>query len=157
MRFFSYGAPDEPVIASGERKRLRPLLREFSDEELDSLQHFVAEFRFAGGARIIASGEHSDALLIIVSGSVQISASKAGKAEREVDRLVEGEVFGISSFLDGEASAITATARESTEVLALRRASFAQLAAWKPALAIALLEDLAAYASRRLRQFQTAC
>ncbi len=157
MRFFSYGAPDEPVIASGERKRLRPLLREFSDEELDSLQHFVAELRFAGGARIIASGEHSDALLIIVSGSVQISASKAGKAEREVDRLVEGEVFGISSFLDGEASAITATARESTEVLALRRASFAQLAAWKPALAIALLEDLAAYASRRLRQFQTAC
>ena len=157
MKFFSYTNPNEQVTDNVPPASLRPVLREFSDDELDSLDSFVAELRFATGSRIIAAGERNDALLIIVSGSVRITAGETGKAEREVDVLVEGEVFGISSFLDGEASAITATALQSTELLALRRASFAQLAAWRPALAIALLQDLAAYTSRRLRQLQTAC
>jgi len=163
MKFFSYTNPNEQVTDNLPPASLRPVLREFSDDELDSLDSFVAELRFATGSRIIAAGERNDALLIIVSGSVRITAGETGKAEREVDVLVEGEVFGISSFLDGEASAITATALhtatalQSTELLALRRASFAQLAAWRPALAIALLQDLAAYTSRRLRQLQAAC
>ncbi|MBL8402256.1 cyclic nucleotide-binding domain-containing protein [Accumulibacter sp.] len=156
MKFFSYTDPDQQVTEIVAPARLRPVLREFSDDELDSLDSFVAELRFATGSRIITAGERSDTLLIIVSGSIRITAGISVQTEREVDVLVEGEVFGISSFLDGEASAITATALQSTELLALRRDSFAQLAAWKPALAIALLQDLAAYTSRRLRQLQTA-
>jgi len=157
MKFFSYTDPNEQVTERVAPAGLRPVLREFSDEELDSLDSFVAELRFATGSRIVAVGERSDALLIIVSGSVRITAGEAGKGEREVDCLREGEAFGIASFLDGEASAIAATALESTQVLALRRAAFAQLAAWKPALAISLLQDLAAYTSRRLRQLEAAC
>jgi CRP-like cAMP-binding protein len=157
MKFFSYADPDQQVTADNRQASLRPLLREFSDDELDSLDSFVAELRFAAGSRIVAAGERNDALLIIVSGSVRLTTVAAGQAEREVDRLVEGEAFGIQSFLDGEASALGATALETTEVLSLRRASFEQLAAWKPALAIALLQDLAAHASRRLRQLQIAC
>jgi len=157
MKFFSYGDPDEQISAQGRQTSLRPLLREFSDEELDSLDSFVAELRFAPGSRIIAVGERNDALFIVVSGNVRLTTVAAGEAEHEVDRLVEGETFGIQSFLDGEASALGATALETTEILALRRASFEQLAAWKPALAIALLQDLAAHASRRLRQIQIAC
>lgn len=157
MKFFSYADPDEQITAQGRQTSLRPLLREFSDEELDSLDSFVAELRFAAGSRIIAAGERNDALFIVVSGNVRLTTVAAGEAEHEVDRLVEGEAFGIQSFLDGEASALGATALEATEILALRRASFEQLAAWKPALAIALLQDLAAHASRRLRQIQIAC
>jgi len=157
MKFFSYADPDEQITAQGRQTSLRPLLREFSDEELDSLDSFVAELRFAPGSRIIAVGERNDALFIVVSGNVRLTTVAAGEAEHEVDRLVEGETFGIQSFLDGEASALGATALETTEILALRRASFEQLAAWKPALAIALLQDLAAHASRRLRQIQIAC
>ncbi|SBT07223.1 Cyclic nucleotide-binding protein [Candidatus Accumulibacter aalborgensis] len=157
MEFFSYTDPDRQVNAESRSKPLRPVLREFSDEDLDTLDSFVAELRFAAGSRIIAAGERNDALFIVVSGSIRITVAETGKTEREVDRLVEGEVFGISSFLDGEASAISASTLESTELLALRRTSFDQLAAWKPSLAIAVLTDLAAYTSRRLRQLQIAC
>jgi CRP/FNR family cyclic AMP-dependent transcriptional regulator len=157
MKFFSYADPDEQITAQGRQPGLRPLLREFSDDELDSLDNFVAELRFAAGSRIIAAGERNDALFIVVSGNVRLTTVEADEAEHEVDRLVEGEAFGIQSFLDGEVSVLGATALEVTEILVLRRASFEQLAAWKPALAIALLQDLAAYASRRLRQIQIAC
>ena len=157
MEFFSYTDPDRQVNADARRKPLRPVLREFSDEDLDTLDSFVAELRFAAGSRIIAVGERNDAMFIFVSGGIRIAVAETGKAEREVDCLLEGEVFGISSFLDGEASAISASTLESTELLVLRRTSFDQLAAWKPSLAIALLADLAAYTSRRLRQLQITC
>lgn len=157
MKFFSYSDPDQQVTAIVAPDSLRPLLREFSDDELDSLHAFVAELRFAAGRPIVARGERNATLFIVVAGSVRITCGAADGSERELDRLSDGEVFGISSFLDGEASPIAATALESTELLALRRASFAQLAAWKPALAIALLEDLAVYASRRLRRLDIAC
>jgi len=157
MDFFSYSNPDARLSEEKRTAAIRPLLRELSDEDLDSLDQFAAALRFATGSRIIAVGEHSDALLIIVSGSVRLTTGASGQHEQRVDDLADGEVFGISSFLDGEASAINAIALESTELLALRRTSFEQLAAWKPALALALIQDIAAYASRRLRQLQVSC
>ncbi|HMW80910.1 MAG TPA: cyclic nucleotide-binding domain-containing protein [Accumulibacter sp.] len=156
MKFFSYDDPDER-LSDDATVALRPALRDFSEAQLDALHSFVAELRFAPGARVVAIGEHSPTLFIIVSGSVRIAAHQAGNAGRAGLVLGEGEVFGISSFLDGEASAISAEACEGCEVLALRRASFDQLAAWQPALAIALLHDLATYASRRLRVLNAAC
>jgi len=159
MKFFTYDDPDERLTDQAA-PLLRPALREFSEAQLDSLHSFVAELRFAPGARIVSIGEDCPSLFIIVSGSVRIAAKKEGKAandERARVVLGEGEVFGISSFLDGEASAISAEACDGSELLVLRRSSLDQLAAWQPALAIALLHDLATYASRRLRALDAAC
>lgn len=156
MKFFTYDDPDER-LGDDAPPALRPALREFSEAQLDALHNFVAELRFAPGARVVSLGEASATLFIIVSGSIRIAAGKTGNAERAEALLGEGEVFGISSFLDGEPSAIGAEALEGSEVLALRRSSFDQLAAWQPALALALLQDLATYASRCLRALNAAC
>lgn len=157
MQFFRYSEPDQKATAEVVPPTLRPVLREFSDDDLDNLASFASQLRYLTGSRIVSSGERNETLYIVVSGVVALSTSSAGDVERETDRRYEGEVFGISSFLDGEESTITATAWEATEVLALRRTSFTQLAAWKPMLAIALLQDLAAYVSRRLRQCAQVC
>ncbi len=157
MKFFSYDDPGERLTGDSPPPALRPALREFSEAQLDGLHNFVAELRFASGARVVSIGEHCATLFIIVSGCIRITDDKAGNAERAAPLLGEGEVFGISSFLDGEASAIGAEALEGSEVLALRRASFDELAAWQPALAIALLQDLATYTCQRLRQLKIAC
>lgn len=156
MKFFTYDDPDER-LGDDAPPVLRPSLREFSEAQLDTLHNFVAELRFAPGACIVSIGEPSATLFIIVSGSVRITTDKTDRAGRAEALLGEGEVFGISSFLDGEASAISAGALEGSEVLALRRSSFDQLAAWQPALALALLQDLATYASQRLRALSAAC
>lgn len=157
MDFFGYDDPEGRARQTPDAVRLRPVLRELSDADLDSLEQFAAALRYAPGSRIVSAGERNDTLLIIVSGSVRLTEGEDDRGKHSFEDLSEGEVFSISSFLDGEASAINATALESTEILALRRTSFEQLAAWKPALAIALLQDIAAYTSRRLRRLRVAC
>lgn len=154
MKLFSYEHPEADITETPDIPlRGRPVLREFSDPDLDALYNFLGELRFAAGSRILEIGAANDALYIIASGDVALHARPRGIGdETEVERLTEGELFGICAFLDGAPSAIGAVALRSVEVLVLRRDAFDQLAAWKPALAIALLQDLGKIASRRLRQ-----
>lgn len=152
MKFFSYDHPDEDIREAPAIAEARPVLREFSENDLDALYNFLAELRFEPGLNILAAGKKNDALHIIISGTVSVLDAQG----KTVEQLGEGEVFGIASFLDGQLQPLAATAATRVGIMVLRRAAFDQLAAWKPPLAMAILQDLGAYQSRRLRQLNLA-
>lgn len=153
MKFFSYENPEQDIVeAPAPVVAARPVLREFSDADLDVLHNFLSELRFTTGAPLVTAGSAGDGLYIIISGLVSVRLPDG----KEIEKLGEGELFGIASFLDGEPNPAAVTALGNVGVMVLRRDAFEQLAAWKPPLAVALLQDLAAFLSRRQRLNQTA-
>jgi len=123
-----------------------------TEEHWDEVRRYAAQPRYPEGACILAFGAATDALHIVLEGAIALSRQKLDpEDDREPDLLGPGAAFGITGFLDGEASALEATAASAASLLVLPRAGLEQLAAWRPLIAITLLHDVAAFASRRLR------
>jgi glutaminase len=153
--FFSYGgkAPaDKPAAAvATEPTPALAILGQLSDSDWEKFIAFTARRRYPGGAVIVAAGDTEKALFFVVSGAVSL-APPGGAATA----LADGEVFGVLSFLDGAASAVSVVANGPAEVLRLTPEALEQLSAWQPRIAMALLRDLGAHVAARLRRFQSA-
>jgi CRP-like cAMP-binding protein len=155
--FFSYQSPPPPSPkgAAAAAPALPPqwVLQELSPEDWEHVLRFAARRRYAAGAPVLALGATEPALHLIASGQVRLEGPGRPPMLRG-----EGEAFGLLSFLDGAPSAVSATVAPDApaELLRLTPDALAQLSAWQPRLAMALLRDVAALVAARLRALQPA-
>jgi CRP-like cAMP-binding protein len=148
--FFSYGGnPDKPAAALGSEPP-PAILGQLSDSDWEKFIGFTARRRYPVGAAIVGVGDAERALYFIVSGAVSVKPVSGTETA-----LADGEVFGVLTFLDGAASAVTVVATGPAEVLRLTPEALEQLSAWQPRIALALLRDLGAHVAARLRRFQS--
>ena len=120
-----------------------PLFDCLGDRELAALADLTFARTFEKGQLIILVDEPGDTLFIIRSGQVKVSLIHEDGREFILSLLTEGEVFGELALLDDEPRSANVVAFEETELLMLKRVDFLQLVQGIPAIAVALLEELA--------------
>jgi F420-non-reducing hydrogenase small subunit len=102
---------------------------------------------FEAGQRIYSQGDDSDAMYIILSGSVEI-VSGTGPEGYVLLRLNPGDFFGESEIVIERPRTASATAVERTQVMPIPRDEFSQRIGERPELALFILQAL----SQRLQR-----
>jgi signal transduction histidine kinase len=118
-------------------------------EELASLKRVTREVSFAGGAEIFKEGDAGDALYVVKSGQVQISAV-IGAGERQVlSRVPGGDVFGELAIIDNQPRSATAMAEVETVVYVVPRDAMVTMLTSSPQFSFSMMREI----TQRLREF----
>ena len=88
-----------------------------------------ANLLWPAGSAVFSAGEPSEALYVVLSGSVRIS-----EAEIEVARIGPGDFFGELSLLSDSTHGRSATVEEDAELLVVPKDSFKELLTSEPEL-----------------------
>ena len=121
-----------PLFAQVDRRRLRKLVRKAR----------LAEF--APGERVLAKGESTDSLYVVLGGTATAVGTPAPR------RLRTGDYFGELALADGAPRSATVVATEELHVMALPARSVLRIARRQPAVTLAMLRDL----STQLRRLE---
>jgi glutaminase len=156
-------ACEEAILADTPHLPARPvgvlaledceLFADLAPEELAIVRSHAQSRSFTPGETVIQSGSAADELLVLVSGSVEISLPiQSSRRRQRLDVLSAGMSFGEMAFIDGATRSADVLALETSECLVMRRDWFDDLARDHPALKIKILQQLARQLSSRLRQ-----
>jgi cAMP-dependent protein kinase regulator len=102
------------------------------------LQHVPA------GDRVYRAGELGDAMYLVESGEVELTAENAAGVVEEIGRIGADGFFGELSLLTGQIRVEDATAVRNTNLWVLKKADLDELAMQNPAIGKALSQGLAA-------------
>ncbi len=122
-----------------------PLFAGLSRRHLRKVAGAARIVRFHAETPIMRAGEPGNAFYVLLDGQVKVSRPRLPALTLEA-----GSFFGELSLLDGGPRTATVTAKESLACLTLTRARFTKLLRSEPAIAVAMVEELA----RRLRAAQ---
>lgn len=104
-----------------------PLFRTLPPERVDLVARALLAGRFRKGQVVFHQGDDGDAMYLVESGIVKISAESVDGQEAILTELRSGETFGELALLDGAPRSATAIAVEDTVTLRLPRAAFDDL------------------------------
>ncbi|HYW58277.1 MAG TPA: cyclic nucleotide-binding domain-containing protein [Polaromonas sp.] len=135
------------------------LLEDFTPEELDIFGASMFVVRAAPGQVLISEGDKGDWMLLVLSGTVDITKSTpAGDddpdAQDSISRLAvikEGAAMGEMSMFDRDLRYATCTAVDDVEAAVLSRAAIGQLIRRHPAVGAKLMVKIIQLLARRLR------
>lgn len=122
-----------------------PLFAALGKRHLRKVAGISRIVRFENETAIVRSGEPGDAFYVLVDGLVRVS-----RRGLPALTLGQGSFFGEIALLDGGPRAATVTANGPVTCLVVGRTRFLKLLRSEPALAVAMVEELA----RRLRATQ---
>ncbi len=126
-----------------------PLLAGQPPEALAALQTALTQRSVKAGKKVFKAGADRD-LFIVRRGSVKISLPLHKKDNYQLSTAGRGSLIGAMGFMDAAGHAGNAVALTDTEVYALSRPDFNQLASTHPAIALVLLQAVALNLSNRL-------
>jgi CRP-like cAMP-binding protein len=135
-----------------------PLLRDFTPAEADLLGAQMLRVRAQPGQVLIAEGEVSEWMMILLVGTVDVDKRRVAKDPSETTRLAvlrEGAVIGEMSMLDGEPRSASCRALSVVEAAVLTRSAVGALVISHPAVAAKLLVKLTQLLAQRLRNIST--
>jgi CRP-like cAMP-binding protein len=121
------------------RRRMTELLSRLDDAERAALRRAATARRFRKGATLFNEGDHSDRVLVLVSGRVKICSFTRDGRELILAVRGPGDLLGELSAIDGEARSATAIALEEVEALDLDGGAFQAYLESNPRLAVLLL------------------
>ncbi len=150
-----------PALADVLRQH-SSLLQDFQTDELALLGAVMRRFTGAAGQVLIQEGESGDWMLLIFSGTVDVTkhvmhldAEGLSTGESlEISRLAvvrAGASLGEMSMLDSEPRNATCTALEPVEVGVLTRSAISTLISQHPAVGAKLLVKITQLLAQRLR------
>jgi CRP-like cAMP-binding protein len=119
-----------------------PLFAGLSEEQLEAIGPHLRHRAYAEREVIVRRDSPGDALFLLTRGKVKVSYLDDDD-ETIITHLGAGDFFGELSILDGEGRSADVVAVEPTEVLMLSAADFNHCLMSMPAIAIALLRELA--------------
>jgi CRP/FNR family transcriptional regulator len=119
-----------------------PLFAGLNKRQLRAVAEACGSVRFSDGAGVVTEGDSSDALFIIVEGSVEVQ-----RKGRRVARIGAGEFFGEIALLDPGPRTATVTAASDVIALKLTRKNLLDVLRSDPQIPVRMMEALA----RRLR------
>ncbi|GAB2607309.1 hypothetical protein GCM10027034_45810 [Ramlibacter solisilvae] len=151
--------PCVSLSQEGELLAVSPLLADFTPAEADLLGASMLRVSAQPGQLLIAEGEASDWMMLLLSGTVDVGKRKGGTGSdgqeaSEVTRLAvikEGAVIGEMSMLDGEPRYASCRALGPVQAAVLTRAAVGRLIAAHPAVGAKLLVKLTQLLAQRLR------
>ena len=123
-----------------------PLFAGLSRRHLNKVASTGSLKRFHDNTAIVRAGEMGTSLYVVLDGTVSVR-----RRGLPVLRLGMGSVFGEMALLDGHQRSATVMADEPVLCLTIEQSRFLRLLRSEPAIAIALLQELAA----RLRAVQS--
>jgi len=133
-----------------DRLRHLDILTHFSDEQIDLLATCTSVVRYAKGAKVISEGHDSQDIFLIDSGDVEIRRDTPF-GHYSFARLKAGEVFGETSFIDGQPRSGDVFVAEDAVIFQLNALDLARVAEENPRWALALYWALWKSLSRKLR------
>ena len=125
--------------------RRTDLFARASDAELRAVAKMLKERRLHPNQVLFRQGDQADALYIIASGRVRVSASDRAGHEKVLAFLGAGEIVGEMGLLSGDARSATVTASTDARLLRLGKRDFDALSMRNPEA----MRDLARAVARR--------
>lgn len=127
------------------------LLEDFRPEEVSALGAAMLLIRAQPGQTLIAEGETGDWMLLLLSGTVDVTRRSPGGEVSRLAVIRQGAAIGEMSMLDGELRAATCVALEAVEAGVITRGAIGQLIREQPAVGAKLLVKLTQLLAQRLR------
>lgn len=130
-----------------------PLLEDFTLAEADIVGAAMLGARATAGQVLVAEGEVGDWMLVVLSGTVDVTR-RVGADLGETVRLAvirAGATVGEMSMLDGEPRYASCTAIDAVEFAVLTRQAVARLIHEHPAVGAKLLVKITQLLAQRLR------
>jgi len=128
--------------------RTVPLFATFPEEQLRMLATLVSRRSATRGSIIMAAGDPTDSLYIILSGRLKVMMSDADGKEVILSILGPGEFFGEMGLIDDAPRSASVVAIEPCELLVITRRDFKKSMAENTEMAMAVMRGLV----RRLRE-----
>ncbi|QJW85715.1 cyclic nucleotide-binding domain-containing protein [Ramlibacter terrae] len=135
-----------------------PLLHDFSPAEADLLGSLMLHVKARPGEMMIAEGDATDWMMLLLRGTVDVGKRIGPEADREVrgdnTRLAvlrPGAVLGEMSMFDGEPRYASCWALSEVEAAVLDRGAVARLIKAHPEVGAKLLVKLTQLLAQRLR------
>ncbi|HTD67975.1 MAG TPA: cyclic nucleotide-binding domain-containing protein, partial [Candidatus Limnocylindria bacterium] len=125
------------------------VFRSLSPEELASLKSVTREASFAGGTEIFKEGDAGDALYVVKSGQVQISAVMGDGQRQVLSRVPPGEIFGELAIIDSQPRSATAMADAETALYVIPREAMLNMLNNSPHFSFSMMREI----TQRLREF----
>jgi CRP-like cAMP-binding protein/KaiC/GvpD/RAD55 family RecA-like ATPase len=129
--------------AAGSTLKGIPLFSSVSIDDLSNLSRLFTKRRYRKGEIIFHKGDSGSTFHIINSGVVKLTIPSEEAEDVFLAHLGPGDFFGELALLDDRPRSATATARDSTETLALERQDFLNFVKWYPDVAVSILAVLA--------------
>jgi CRP-like cAMP-binding protein len=126
------------------------ILAELSDRDFDWLVHSGKRKEVSAGTVLIREGQPTDALYLVLSGTLTVLAEAL--EGRELARLTVGEVVGEMSFVDTRPPSATVKAAEDSVVWTISRSQLAVKLSQDNAFAAHFYRAIAVFLSDRLRE-----
>jgi len=125
-----------------------PLFASFAEEPLRTLTTVVTRRSVTRGTIIMAAGDPTDSLYIVLSGRLKVMMSDADGKEVILTILGPGEFFGEMGLIDDAPRSASVIAIEPCELLAITRRDFRKCLAENVEMSMAVMRGLV----RRLRE-----
>jgi len=128
--------------------RTVPLFAAFSDEQLVMLTHVVTRRSVPRGAMLMAEGDLTDSLYMIIAGRLKVMMGDAEGKEVILALLGPGEIVGEMGLIDDSPRSATVIAIESSELLSISKREFRKCLAGNFEMTMGVMRGLV----RRLRE-----
>ncbi|MCP5264479.1 MAG: Crp/Fnr family transcriptional regulator [Burkholderiaceae bacterium] len=125
-----------------------PLFSSLSEAQLDQLAAGSVRRNFPKGRTIVAEGEPSASLYILLSGRAKVQRSDAEGKEVILAMLGPGEAFGEMSLIDDAPRSASVITVESCDFMAINKDSFKSMLAQNQEMAMEVMKGLV----KRLRE-----
>jgi CRP/FNR family cyclic AMP-dependent transcriptional regulator len=147
------GAPLETDPAIGRRGvallKGVPMFAGLSRRHLRRLASNAEEVRYGRGRAIVRQGARADAFFVVAEGRARVV-----RANRTMAHLESGDFFGEMALLDGQPRSASVISETPLTTIRLTRARFNKLVDSEPAIARAIMAEMAARV-RRLEERHT--
>jgi CRP/FNR family cyclic AMP-dependent transcriptional regulator len=137
-----------PANVSTTLLRNVPLFAGLDEAQLSVLVHLFARTRFGRSETIIAAGDPTDSLYIVISGRLKVLMRDAQGREVILAILGPGEFFGEMGLLDDSPRSASVVTLEACELLSISKADFKRCLAENFDLSLLVMRGLV----KRLRE-----
>ena len=125
-----------------------PLFSSFPEEQLRMLTTVVSRKSVSRGTTVMASGDATDALYIVLSGRLKVMMSDAEGKEVILSIIGSGEFFGEMGLIDDAPRSASVVAIEPCELIGIAKRDFKKCLAENFEMAMGVMRGLV----RRLRE-----
>ena len=125
-----------------------PLFASFPEEQLRMLTTMVARRSASRGTTIMAGGDATDSLYIVLSGRLKVMMSDSDGKEVILSILGPGEFFGEMGLIDDEPRSASVVTIEPCELLSISKRDFKKCLVDNSEMSMAVMRGLV----RRLRE-----
>ena len=144
-------AGHEHVSAEGLPLRKFDLFHGLTPQEWEALEGIATHHVYGPGEKVFAADSEGHELMLISRGEIKVSLPTADGKTLHLATFSRGQFFGEMSFLDGRPHSADVHATRETELIAIHRKAFAQIASGDPVMSVAVMRAVALAIADRLR------